>query len=76
MTAFGYGKPENFSGYLPRYSTGMYDFDGAHQISGYIFDTTSKYIKVPRSYYEKVEGDDYEVRFFRQFGLNISESPI
>jgi hypothetical protein len=26
MTAFGYGKPENFSGYSPRYSTGMYDF--------------------------------------------------
>ena len=44
MTAFGYGKPENFSGYLPRYSTGMYDFGGAQQVSGYIFDTTSKYI--------------------------------
>ena len=76
MTAFGYGKPENFSGYLPRYSTGMYDFGGAEQVSGYIFDTTSKYIKVPRYYFEKVETDDYEFRFFRQFGFNISESPI
>ena len=54
MTAFGYGKPENFSGYLPRYSTGMYDFSGPQQVSGYIFDTTSKYIKVPRFYFQKV----------------------
>ena len=76
MTAFGYGKPENFSGYLPRYSTGMYDFSGAQQVSGYIFDTTSKYIKVPRSYYQTVKEDDYEFMFFRQFGVNISESPI
>ena len=76
MTAFGYGKPENFSGYLPRYSTGMYDFHGADQVSGYIFDTTSKYIKVPRYYFETVKEDHYEFRFFRQFGVNISESPI
>ena len=76
MTAFGYGKPENFSGYLPRYSTGIYDFHGADQVSGYIFDTTSKYIKVPRYYFETVKEDHYEFRFFRQFGVNISESPI
>ena len=26
ITAFGYGKPENFSGYSPRYHTVMYGF--------------------------------------------------
>ena len=54
----------------------MYDFGQTDQVSGYIFDTTSKYIKVPRSYFETVKEDHYEFRFFRQFGVNISESPI
>ena len=74
MKAFGYGKPENFTGYTPRYSFGI--TDDSNRLSGYIFDTTSKYIKVPRFYYEKVKEDDYEFMFFRQFGVNISESPI
>ena len=74
ITAFGYGKPENFSGYFPRYDWGM--FEGSDMLSGYIFDTTSKYIKVPRSGKLKIYESDYEVRFFRQFGVNISESPI
>ena len=74
MTAFGYGKPENFSGYLPQYSYG--NLDGSKTKNGYIFDTTSKYIKVPRSYFETVKEDHFEFMFFRQFGVNISESPI
>ena len=45
MTAFGYGKPESFSGYRPRDPYGI--FDDPSIIYGYIFDTTSKYIKVP-----------------------------
>ena len=52
MTAFGYGKPENFSGYSTRYSYGL--IEGSDFLSGYIFDTTSKYIKVPRFYFQKV----------------------
>ena len=74
MTAFGYGKPENFTGYTPRYSWGI--LEGSNMLSGYIFDTTSKYIKVPRWYFETVREDHYELKFFRQFGVNISESPI
>ena len=74
MTAFGYGKPENFSGYLPQFSYG--NLDGSNRTNGYIFDTTSKYIKVPFSYDKIVKEDNYESRFFRQFGVNISESPI
>jgi hypothetical protein len=45
MTAFGYGKPEDFSGYDAKYSE-EFDFS-RERVSGYIFDTTSKYIKVP-----------------------------
>ena len=74
MTGFGYGKPEKFSGYFTSYSYGL--LEGSNMKSGYIFDTTIEYIKVPRFYYERYDKDDYEVRFFRQFGLNISESPI
>jgi len=74
MTAFGYGKPENFSGYKTYYSNGW--LEGSDFLSGYIFDTTSKYIKVPRFYFEKVQEKDYEFKFFRQFGVDISESPI
>ena len=69
MTAFGYGKPESFSGYRPRDLYGL--FDDPIIISVYIFDTTSKYIKVPN--FDKHEN---AIRFFRQFGVNISESPI
>ena len=69
MTAFGYGKPENFSGYVAKYSE-EFDFS-KERVSGYIFDTTSKYIKVPN--FDKHEN---AIRFFRQFGVNISESPI
>ena len=74
MISFGYGKPENFSGYLPQFSYG--NLDGSNRTNGYIFDTTSKYIKVPRSYFETVKEDHFEFMFFRQFGVNISESPI
>ena len=49
MTGFGYGKPENFSGYFTSYSYGL--IEGSNMKSGYIFDTTSKYIKVPRFYF-------------------------
>ena len=45
MTAFGYGKPENFSGYSTYYSFGL--LEGSIFLNDYIFDTTSKYIKVP-----------------------------
>ena len=75
MTAFGYGKPENFSGYVPIYWVDKL-YLNVESTAGYIFDTTSKYIKVPRSYYEKVSEYNYEFIFFRQFGVNISESPI
>ena len=51
MTAFGYGKPENFSGYLLRHKVG-FDEKGLTQVSSYIFYTTSKYIKFPPSYLE------------------------
>ena len=74
MTAFGYGKPENFRGYEAKYA-GSLDSPIA-KVTYYIFDTTSKYIKVPRWYFETVREDHYEFRFFRQFGVNISESPI
>ena len=75
MTAFGYGKPENFSGYVAKYYVDKIYWND-ESTAGYIFDTTSKYIKVPRKYYETVKEDDYEFMFFRQFGVNISESPI
>ena len=74
ITAFVYGKPESFRGYEAKYA-GSLD-DPIAEVTIFIFDTTSKYIKVPRFYYEKVKEDDYEFMFFRQFGVNISESPI
>ena len=69
ITAFGYGKPESFSGYVCKYP--CEECSRPVRITGYIFDTTSKYIKVPD--FDKHEN---AIRFFRQFGLNISESPI
>ena len=45
MISFGYGKPENFSGYSTYYSYGL--LEGSVFLNDYIFDTTSKYIKVP-----------------------------
>ena len=49
MISFGYGKPENFSGYSTYYSYGL--LEGSVFLNDYIFDTTSKYIKVPRFYF-------------------------
>jgi len=45
ITAFGYGKPESFSGYVCKYP--CEECSRPVRITGYIFDTTSKYIKVP-----------------------------
>ena len=45
ITAFGYGKPESFSGYVCRYP--CEECSRPVRITGYIFDTASKYIKVP-----------------------------
>lgn len=45
ITAFGYGKPQNFSGYVCEYPWGL--SETPVKLTGYIFDTTSKYIKVP-----------------------------
>jgi hypothetical protein len=46
ITAFGYGKPESFRGYEAKYA-GSLDYEVA-TVTNYIFDTTSKYIKVPK----------------------------
>ncbi len=45
ITAFVYGKPESFRGYEAKYA-GSLD-DPIAEVTNYIFDTTSKYIKVP-----------------------------
>ena len=52
ITAFGYGKPESFRGYEHN-DNGLLEIPIA-KVTNYIFDTTSKYIKVPRSYFETV----------------------
>jgi len=67
ITAFGYGKPKNFSGYVCKYP--CEECSRPVRITGYIFDTTSKYIKVPST----AKNAEY---FFQQFGLNKSASPI
>ncbi len=46
ITAFGYGKPESFRGYEDK--RGTLDYPIA-KVTNYIFDTTSKYIKVPEN---------------------------
>ena len=48
ITAFGYGKPESFRGYEAKYA-GSLDSPIA-KVTYYIFDTTSKYIKVPNGH--------------------------
>ena len=44
ITAFGYGKPESFRGYEDK--DNVLEIPIA-KVTNYIFDTTSKYIKVP-----------------------------
>jgi hypothetical protein len=43
MTAFGFGKPENFSGYVAKYYVDR-TYLNVESRAGYIFDTTNKYI--------------------------------
>ena len=46
ITAFGYGKPESFRGYEAKYAGSLNN--PIATVTNYIFDTTSKYIKVPK----------------------------